>query len=609
MKIVHLDIEGFRGVRRGSIRLDDFSVLVGANNCGKTTVIEAIALLLGRDRLVRTLTEHDFFGSDPQPADRIRIVATIVGFIPNEPDRQMDWFRMGRGVEKWFDPESGELHPDKRTESDLLACQIALCARFDRTSLEIESRRYFLDDEAQEDPFEDDATIALLPATLIREFGLFLIPANRTWDRMISFGSELFRRTVAYVGGKPAEAVIEERDRLRNPEAPLDEDEKLTELVNDVNSDLRRLFGREIALKLRLTPTDSDGVLEAVVPHFAELDGPTLPSRRHGNGLISLQTLVLLMRFGHLRKANDESIVMAVEEPELHIPPPTQRKLLHFMRQLASQTIITTHSPTVAAVFDPHHVSLLVNHDGELSARPLLTKPLEQAVTNVHRGLFLADRHATVSAIMHPAILIPEGKTDASWLRLFARVADLSETNADIDRPGFTHEVGVIPTKDARVIDTHAELTRVHPAITCLVDGDPAGHGYARGLADAAQPSARVVIWPDDWTMEHVVAWVCEADLAVLADPELAAMDVPQDAANLLDFLQVDVNKKDEVVHTLFADAIASNRRCAARVRHILSVLAAIATCRDVPAEAATLREHDNGITKTWTVSDAFPGI
>ena len=55
-------------------------VLVGPNNCGKATVIEALALLFGRDRMVRTLTEYDFFGGNPQPTDRIRLIATVTGF-------------------------------------------------------------------------------------------------------------------------------------------------------------------------------------------------------------------------------------------------------------------------------------------------------------------------------------------------------------------------------------------------------------------------------------------------------------------------------------------------------------------------------------------------
>jgi hypothetical protein len=40
-------------------------MLRGGNNSGKSTVVEALTLLFGRDRLIRDLTEHDFYGSDP----------------------------------------------------------------------------------------------------------------------------------------------------------------------------------------------------------------------------------------------------------------------------------------------------------------------------------------------------------------------------------------------------------------------------------------------------------------------------------------------------------------------------------------------------------------
>lgn len=85
MEIANLKIENFRGVQNGLIRFAPHTVLVGANNCGKTTVIEALALLFGRDRMVRQLTEHDFHGSNPQPADRIRLTATVIGFCDEIP--------------------------------------------------------------------------------------------------------------------------------------------------------------------------------------------------------------------------------------------------------------------------------------------------------------------------------------------------------------------------------------------------------------------------------------------------------------------------------------------------------------------------------------------
>ena len=82
MRIHAIEIDGFRGVKSGKVRFGDFTVLIGPNNSGKTTIIEALALLFGRDRLVRSLTEHDFYGSCPRAADRIKVVASIADFAP-----------------------------------------------------------------------------------------------------------------------------------------------------------------------------------------------------------------------------------------------------------------------------------------------------------------------------------------------------------------------------------------------------------------------------------------------------------------------------------------------------------------------------------------------
>src|SRR5580693_6048500 len=107
MIVSKLEIRGFRGFRDGEFHLQEFTALIGPNSCGKTTITEALALVLGRDRLVRTLTEHDFHGSTPAPADRISIVATLTGFDPNEPEHHADWFRFGRATMKWLDADSG----------------------------------------------------------------------------------------------------------------------------------------------------------------------------------------------------------------------------------------------------------------------------------------------------------------------------------------------------------------------------------------------------------------------------------------------------------------------------------------------------------------------
>jgi hypothetical protein len=105
--------------------------------------VEALALLLGRDRLIRTLTEHDFCGSRPGVSDRIEIIATVTDFEPDDQAYHLDWFRQGRGVPKWVDAQTGKLQPLQTTTTDQLACRIAFAARFDQESLEVEGVRYF----------------------------------------------------------------------------------------------------------------------------------------------------------------------------------------------------------------------------------------------------------------------------------------------------------------------------------------------------------------------------------------------------------------------------------------------------------------------------------
>lgn len=96
MRIADLRIKNFRGVHQGYVRFGRHTVLVGPGNVGKTTIIEALALLFGRDRLVRELTEHDFTGSCPFPADRIELVATVTDFAGSQdPADRHEWFRDG----------------------------------------------------------------------------------------------------------------------------------------------------------------------------------------------------------------------------------------------------------------------------------------------------------------------------------------------------------------------------------------------------------------------------------------------------------------------------------------------------------------------------------
>ncbi len=591
MHVASLSIRNFRGIREADLVLNKHNVFVGANNSGKTTVIEALALLFGRDRMVRSLTEHDFFGADPGPTDRIRLTATIVGFKSNDASKHLDWFGPDRAVPKWLHEDSGEMLPEPNSRKSILACQVGFTARFDRTNLEVDTIRYFVDD-SDVDVFEDDSYPAI-PSRLLRELGFFLVPASRTWDRVISFGSELFRRVLTSGDGLPSQAILTERDRLRHPANPVEADAKLVPIVEALNAELKGFFSDAPSLRLRLTSTDSDGVMESLVPHFSFGDGtPTIPARRHGTGLVSMQSLMLLFHFGRRRAEAGQTFWMALEEPELHIPPPLQRRVVQRLQSLSAQTFITSHSPTVAGISDPKALLMLRNIGGTLTCKPLSTTSSLTTDVNPVRRLFEIHRQETIAALMHDCLLIPEGLIDVELLNLIAKAVDSSQTwESDSDSRFLTH-VGIVRTTDAQIIPTFNRLYPLHPLITCLVDGDDAGDGYASALSTLTPQPSRALRWPNSWTIEDAFGWILDGD------PTLAcAIDgidpAPANTSDLIARLKSkDRNsgglKQDRPAYEAVAQAIARSEPARSRGLSLLNAMAS--ECLGVDSEMFT--EH-----------------
>jgi energy-coupling factor transporter ATP-binding protein EcfA2 len=576
MHVARLTIAGFRGVRSADIALGRHTVLVGPNNSGKTTVIEALSLLFGRDRLVRRLTEHDFHGSDPDAAARITIIATVTGFPHNDPQHNPAWFGVERGVEKWLDPSQKTLSEAADAQHTDLAVQLGFAARFDIDELEAETVRFFVDDEdTLGDPFAEDAHLRTVHTKTLQELGFFLVPASRTWDRWISFSSELFRRVVATRGGMPAEAVRRERGRLWNPPESerIENQPGLTDIVNSANEELRQLMPTAPELKLRLTRTDSDSVLETVIPHFMQGTGPTLPATRQGTGLVSLQSLLLLMQFGKARAEIDKSFVLAVEEPELHIQPSQQKRLVNRLNALCDQTIVTTHSPIVATMFPAPDTLFIETSNGTMTAKPLMgTVPA--APTNHQQHLLYAWRQKLVASLMQECVLIPEGVSDVAWLEALQTALELQQGWEDTqdNRSRFSTFVGVVPTIDAKIADTFAIINKVHARPSILLDGDAGGRAYFVAVRASAPPPKCVVFWPRGWAMENVVTWIARADEAnARASLGTALGQVFATAEELTAFLLA--QKSFAPTHESAAVTLMANPACRARTAELLGAL------------------------------------
>ena len=298
-------------------------------------------------------------------------------------------------------------------------------------------------------------------------------------------------------------------------------------------------------------------------------------------GLLSLQTFILLLELGRERVRVGKPFLFAMEEPELHIPPGMQRRLISQAVSIAEQTICTTHSPRVAAYYPATSVQILDRNPACLAATPMLPAPLDASATNARRKLFLDDRARLVEALMHHSVLIPEGRSEYEWFRLLSDVLETGDAAldaADSDTPAFGTVIGVVPTHDGAVWDVYDALRTLRRGLVPLVDGDDAGAEKIDQIHGSDSMPELTLRWRDGWTMENAIGWVLEGDedaaiaeLQVRIDREFESID------DLVGLFKIDAGrgrlKTDYLAYEEVASVIGSLRGCRTRAAVLLKAV------------------------------------
>ncbi len=95
------------------------------------------------------------------------------------------------------------------------------------------------------------------------------------------------------------------------------------------------------------------------------------PFQHQGTGTINTLVLALLSLIADLK----QNVIFAMEEPEIAIPPHTQKRIIDGVRKKSAQALFTSHSPYVLEEFKPEQVLVLTRTDGVLSATPASYPP------------------------------------------------------------------------------------------------------------------------------------------------------------------------------------------------------------------------------------------
>jgi len=464
MKLKEITIENFRGIRSLHLPLDGLTVLIGENNTGKSTVLEAIRLVLTRGFGVRRdgrFTEYDFHLKDatttPQTAEPISIILHFA------EEQEGEW------------PDAVVQQMSEVVQLDMTAGlnHIWLQAKgvFRAESASFETKWAFLNSDGAELVLKN-AT----PLNLISRFvPLFFLSALR--DASQEFG----QRGQFWSGF------------LKSIQLPDDQREKTEEMLREVNTSVIGANAglTEVTNRLadagRLVPLDSAEpvVLEAIPTrvfdmvgkiqvHLKSCYGAKLPLHRHGEGTQSLAVLMLFQAFTAANLAEsyapEATSLLALEEPEAHLHPSAIRSLGSFLESMTGQILVTSHSGDLVSRVPVMALRRLYKHNGETRVGRIENSTFtDRELQAIDYSIRLAKGHYLFSRCW----LLVEGESDYHLMPLLFEAMGYSQDQVSFSVLEFSQafEKGESFIKLAKSLGMQWFM---------MADGDKEGRGYIK---------------------------------------------------------------------------------------------------------------------------------
>lgn len=420
MKLARLRIQNFRGIKEASLLFPDQVVLVGDNNVGKSTVFEAIDLALGPDRLGRRpkIDEHDFHLGDyltaaDQPRKEVRVEAVVTGLS----EEQQNHF--GDEIE-WWNVSTKALQDapvEGLDSSDVLASiRVTFVGYYDPEDDDFAGDTYFarsLEDGGTPFPFTKKQ----------KQFcGFLYLRSLRTASRALSLehGSLLdIILRVKEIRPQMWEKTIGELNKFT---VAADPSIGISGILQSIDTALKKYVPREwgVSPHLKVSNLTRENLRKVISAFIATGEGThAAPFYRQGTGTLNMLVLAMLSQIAE----DKQNVIFAMEEPETAIPPYAQKRIVHEIRKLSSQSIFSSHSPYILEEFAVEHICVLMRGtDGVLKQAgielPASVKPKR------YRQEF---RTRFCEALLSRRVLVAEGATEAATIPTAAR--RLSELN------------------------------------------------------------------------------------------------------------------------------------------------------------------------------------
>ncbi|HAW7014526.1 AAA family ATPase [Acinetobacter baumannii] len=342
MKISSVSLKGFRNFKDSTIKFNGDTLIIGANDVGKSNLLHALRILLDKTLSDSDIepTELDFYIS---PYEAMNVLEITICFEDIQEDAVLSILKGNVSSE-------AKTFLKYQAVKNNLSYQIFIGSSID--NLELINSRFYL-----------------------KYVNLKYIQSQRDLQRFIQKEK---RKLLKLSQSNLTESQREEDTYLLNEiGANLKEiNEKITQLyyvdhaTKEVNEELKKLAYHHSEYSVQL----DSGAIQ--VSDF--IDNLQLGANVHGSNILlggdgrNNQILLALWKAKSIAEhdIDHEVVFYAVEEPEAHLHPHQQRKLANYLiEELPGQAIISSHSPQIASHFLPDSIiRLLVKNYSTVAA-------------------------------------------------------------------------------------------------------------------------------------------------------------------------------------------------------------------------------------------------
>ncbi len=411
MRLTTVKIRNFRGIQCLDLRLErDVTVLIGENNSGKTSILEAMRIGLDtiKSEKIVKFTEYDFY--------RAQDITTL---SKCEPIKIV--FLFEETTEHMWSEQITQLLNDVIVGDEFQIIKMSITGYFDSEDSTIKQTVSFLDNNDNEMSGKQGFIKELKK---LRPF--FYQSALRAAKDEFQVSGSFWSSFLKDKSVNP-----DTRHELENSldiinRQVVDAHKSFKDVTNEVQN-LNRLvsIGKANSVSVDPRPADFFQTIRSAEVNLLTASDAKIPIRSHGEGTQSLSVLLLFSAYLKTRlKADVDRLaepIIAIEEPESHLHPNAIRALWPILCDLPGQKIIATHSGDILSEIPIKNLRRLNKKDAGCECCELPTTcltPEENRKFNHHvrrnRGELLFARQW----------LLVEGETDVS---VFTECADLLE--------------------------------------------------------------------------------------------------------------------------------------------------------------------------------------